>query len=240
MITDVYARIKMRMDKLEIKESKAAKDAGLSADAIRNVRRKLEAGNLNVSFNMNTINALAPVLGTTPAWILDGTGPEDAAAPLVAEESKRPSPNASFPPQHQRFSSTQTVPLLGLSSGGPNGRFILNGSEVARLFCPPMLEGVSDAYAVRVYGTSMEPRFKAGETVWINPHEPVRSGDDVIAQVLRDDDDMPESYIKEFRSRSSKVLRLWQHNPEEGEKNELEFDGDQVFSVHKIVFHAAV
>ncbi|WP_112175405.1 S24 family peptidase [Agrobacterium tumefaciens] len=149
-------------------------------------------------------------------------------------------PNASFPPRFQKFDGDGYVPLLGQSIGGPNGRFILNGSEVGRLFVPPMLEGVEGAYAVRVYGTSMEPRFKAGETVWINPNEPVRAGDDVIVQVVTDEENQRESYIKEFRSQSSKVTRLWQHNPEEGETNEVTFTSSTVFSVHKIVFHATV
>jgi phage repressor protein C with HTH and peptisase S24 domain len=160
--------------------------------------------------------------------------PDEAVAPTATK------PNASFPPRFQKFDGDGYVPLLGQSIGGPNGRFILNGSEVGRLFVPPMLEGVEGAYAVRVYGTSMEPRFKAGETVWINPNEPVRAGDDVIVQVVTDEENQRESYIKEFRSQSSKVTRLWQHNPEEGETNEVTFASSTVFSVHKIVFHATV
>lgn len=105
---------------------------------------------------------------------------------------------------------------------------------------PPMLEGVEDAYAVRVYGTSMEPRYFAGETVWINPHEPVRQGDDVVVQLLTEEENQRESYIKRFISQSSKVTRLHQYNPEEGETHNLTFDSSQVFSVHKIVFHANV
>ncbi len=153
---------------------------------------------------------------------------------------KQPSPNASFPPRYQAFSSDQSLPLLGQTIGGPNGRFILNGTEVGRVFTPPSLEGVEGAYAVRVYGTSMEPRYEAGETVWLNPHEPVRQGDDVVVQILTDEENGRESYIKKFVSQSSRVTRLWQHNPEEGEENELAFDTDKVFSVHKIVFHATV
>ncbi len=162
---------------------------------------------------------------------------DDPDEPVTPTATK---PNASFPPRFQKFDGDGYVPLLGQSIGGPNGRFILNGSEVGRLFVPPMLEGVEGAYAVRVYGTSMEPRFKAGETVWINPNEPVRSGDDVIVQVVTDEENQRESYIKEFRSQSSKVTRLWQHNPEEGETNEVTFSSSTVFSVHKIVFHATV
>ena len=164
-----------------------------------------------------------------------GSPPEESP-----QDFSRSKPNASFPPRYQSFAGDGYIPLLGQTIGGPNGRFILNGAEVGRLFVPPMLEGVEGAYAVRVYGTSMEPRYVAGETVWLNPHEPVRQGDDVVVQLLTDEENGRESYIKRFISKSSKVTRLWQHNPDEGENNELEFDSDKVFSIHKIVFHATV
>ncbi len=105
---------------------------------------------------------------------------------------------------------------------------------------PPMLEGIEDAYAVRVYGTSMEPRYFAGQTVWLNPQEPVRQGDDVVVQIITDEENGRESYIKRFVSRSSKVTRLYQYNPEEGESHDLTFDTETVFSIHKIVFSANV
>lgn len=155
----------------------------------------------------------------------------------VSSSPARPAPNASFPPQFQQFNTTKRIPLMGQSEAGPNGRFIMNGQKIADVFCPPGLENVPDAYAVRVYGTSMEPRYRAGETVWLNPQLPVRAGDDVVVQLkaTADGDDMA-SYIKEFRSRSSKVLRLWQYNPEEGEDSEILIDNGEVFSVHVVVY----
>lgn len=152
-----------------------------------------------------------------------------------------PKPNASFPPRFQRFSQDRSIPVYGQTEAGPNGRFIMNGMKVADVFCPPGLEDVPEAYAVRVYGTSMEPRYRAGETVWLNPRLPVRAGDDVVVQLkAKSDGDEMASYIKEFKSKSSKVLRLWQHNPEEGEPKELDFDADDVFSVHKVVHHSTI
>jgi phage repressor protein C with HTH and peptisase S24 domain len=88
----------------------------------------------------------------------------------------------------------------------------------------------------------MEPRYQAGETVWINPTLPVRQGDDVVAQILGDDEDESgvESYIKQFVSMTAKGLRLKQLNPEDGESEFLEFPQAKVFSVHKVVFHATL
>lgn len=222
-----------RVSELGLKPVTAAQDVGLDRNFIRDLVRgkKATVKSENVDQLAKALRLDAAALARHEMIRLENSH----AAP-----TRRSSPNASFPPRYERFNGDGYIPLLGQSVGGPNGRFILNGAENGRLFVPPMLEGVEGAYAVRVYGTSMEPRFKAGETVWINPYEPVRAGDDVIVQLLTDEENGRESYIKEFRSKSSKATRLWQHNPEEGETNELEFDTDKVFSIHKIVFHATM
>ncbi|MDA5633397.1 MULTISPECIES: S24 family peptidase [Rhizobium/Agrobacterium group] len=153
--------------------------------------------------------------------------------------AKRPPPNASFPPRWQAFSGDVSIPLRGQISAGPNGRFIMNGQDIARVFCPPGLEGVEGAYAVQIQGASGEPRFYHGETAWANPHARFRKGDDVIVQILGDiEDDEVSSYIKRYENQSSEVLRLYQYNPGPGEAHELEFPMEKVFSIHKVVFHA--
>jgi phage repressor protein C with HTH and peptisase S24 domain len=177
---------------------------------------------------------LARALGRSEAWLFGQD--EQSSAGLV---DIAPKPNASFPPRYEKFPDT-AIKILGQTVGGANGRFILNGQEIGRVFAPPDLVGVEGAYAVQVYGTSMEPKFEAGETVWLHPTKPVRAGDYVVAQIYGDDDDVVYSYIKRFVSRSAKVLRLYQLNPDEGEPHELAFDADRVFSVHKIVFQALV
>lgn len=158
--------------------------------------------------------------------------PEDAP-------TRRPTPNASFPPRWQAFPGDVSIPLRGQISAGANGRFIMNGQDIARVFCPPGLEGVEGAYAVQIQGSSGEPRFYHGETAWANPHARVRQGDDVIVQILGDDEaDDISSYIKRYESQSAGVVRLYQYNPGPGEKHELEFPSNKVFSIHKVVFHA--
>lgn len=228
-MTKLQEIVKKRVEELRLKAGPASLAAGLSKgfiyDILRGKKNDVKAENLV---------KLARALRLDPQALSNGEAVPVAQAPSAPES------NASFPPRYQSFTSDGYVPLRGQSVGGPNGRFILNGAEVGRLFVPPTLEGVEGAYAVRVFGTSMEPRFKAGETVWINPHEPVRSGDDVIVQILTDEENQLESYIKEFKSQSAKVTRLWQHNPDDGEENELAFKSEQVFSVHKIVFHATM
>ncbi|HLL28530.1 MAG TPA: S24 family peptidase [Xanthobacteraceae bacterium] len=124
-----------------------------------------------------------------------------------------------------------TVPVYGHAVGGKDGQFILNGNKVTDVLAPPSLTGVPDAYAVYVVGDSMTPRYMPGETVFINPHLPVRKGDYVIAQILGDDGEPPAAYVKRFVSMDDKKLRLEQLNPE----RPFVFDREQVVSVHRIV-----
>lgn len=222
--------VSQRLKEIGLGPVEAANKGGLERTYIRDIVTGKKA-----TVKSDKIGLLAAALDLDPEALArneavpkpGGGGPSAAA----------PKPNASFPPQYQQFDTSRRIPLMGQSEAGANGKFIMNGQKVADVFCPPGLENVPDAYAVRVYGTSMEPRYRAGETVWLNPQMPVRAGDDVVVQLKpKDDGDEMASYIKEFRSRSSKVLRLWQHNPEEGETHELDIDNNDVFSVHVVVY----
>lgn len=78
MLEDVVNRINQRLKAVGLSESAAAKKAGLSADAIRNMRRSVEAGKRESGASTRTLSALAPVLETTAAWLMDGEGDEVA------------------------------------------------------------------------------------------------------------------------------------------------------------------
>ncbi|GGC70512.1 S24 family peptidase [Chelatococcus reniformis] len=188
-------------------------------DALKRGRGKLE-----------NLRKIAVALGRPANWLDD----EGDGAPVTLF---RPEPNATLP-VYQQFPRGR-IPIFGHAAGGADGRFVMNGERVGETFCPPSLEGVEGAYAVYVHGDSMAPRFKAGETVWVNPHLPVRRGDDVVVQLLRssvDDGTPPDAFVKEFVSRGGTTLILYQHNPPEGQDRELRFPEDQVLSVHRIVF----
>src|SRR5690606_25778670 len=66
---------------------------------------------------------LADLLGVTSDWLLNGGELPDIGTTTQTK------PNASFPPRYQAFPQDHSIPLLGQSAGGPNGRFILNGTE---------------------------------------------------------------------------------------------------------------
>lgn len=123
------------------------------------------------------------------------------------------------------------IPAFGHARGGRDGQFVLNGNKVADLLAPPSLASVPDAYAVYVAGTSMEPRYFAGEAVYVNPRLPVRRGDFVVAQIRATEGEPPLAYVKRFVGLDTKTLKLEQLNP----KKALVFPANAVVSVHRIV-----
>ena len=68
--------------------------------------------------------------------------------------------------------SVALIPVYGHALGGKDGEFILNGNQVFEVSAPPGLWHIPDAYAVYGVGESMEPRYFAGETVFVNPRLP--------------------------------------------------------------------
>jgi phage repressor protein C with HTH and peptisase S24 domain len=139
-----------------------------------------------------------------------------------------PRPNAEF---GGGVKIDRWIPVYGQAVGGKDGEFILNGNQVTEVLAPASLSSVPDAYAVYVVGDSMEPRYFAGETVFVNPRQPISRGAFVVAQISAGEEGAPHAYVKRFVSQDSKRLRLEQYNP----KKVLEFPTAKVVSVHRII-----
>lgn len=127
--------------------------------------------------------------------------------------------------------SLALIPVYGHALGGKDGEFILSGNQVSEVSAPPSLSHIPDAYAVYVVGESMEPRYFAGETVFVNPRLPISRGAFVVAQISKGDADEPYAYVKRFVSQDTRRLRLEQYNP----KKTLEFPLSAITAIHRIV-----
>src|SRR6202158_3871896 len=145
-------------------------------------------------------HALAALLGVDEARLRMRGALERASAPPR---------NAAIGPAVQ---ITGRIPLYGQAVGGRDGQFPFNGNRITDIAAPPSLAGVPDAYAVAVVGASMEPRYFAGEMLFVNPRLPVRAGDFVVAQIATAEDEPPEAYVKRFHSKDGKTLKLEQLN----------------------------
>ncbi|MCW7544867.1 helix-turn-helix transcriptional regulator [Aurantimonas litoralis] len=169
-----------------------------------------------------------------PSWLLFGTGKGpsgDASMTMGFTTHLESPPNAVIDPKPVTFDPNEKIPVYGHAVGGSEGQFPLNGNKIEDVLAPPALRGVRNAYGVMVAGDSMEPRYYAGETVYVNPGVSVRRGDFVVAQIRGDDPATPDAYVKRFVRKNVQSLTLSQFNPEQ----ELTFDADRVVSVHRIV-----
>ena len=78
---DVYRRIEERLEATEQSSSGASTRAGLSRDAIRNIRRALDSPERK-GVSTRTLDLLAASLRTTPEWLMRGIGNEQSDATI--------------------------------------------------------------------------------------------------------------------------------------------------------------
>lgn len=192
---------------LNLTQSDVAKAVGVSQQAIE----RIEAG---ATSNPRKIVLIAKVLQTTPDWLLHGQGdePDDQGVPDV--QGVPGVPHAGYLPTGQtidlnsRRTMIRDLPVLGRAAGSETGTMIMEGDPIDWTWRPHNLDKVEDAFAVFVTGLSMEPRYFAGDIVYVHPTRPIRSGRHVLVETRRH-----EGLIKRFDGWSSTHLRLWQYNP---------------------------
>lgn len=165
--------------------------------------------------------------GVNPRWIAYGDGKMDDLSAVIQKNLS----NVGTRRESVRLSSRR-LPVLGQAVAGKDGQFLMNGQVIDDVMCPPGLENVPGAYAVYVVGDSMEPRYRAGEVVFVHPNKPCRRGDYVVVQIKGLDDEPPLGFIKRFEAFTPSVLILAQLNPSQ----EIEFPRKDVVSIHRIVF----
>ncbi len=136
----ILERINKRLDAVGKSATGASKEAGLSEDAIRNLRRAV-ATRKGAGTSTRTIAALAPVLRTTVAWLTDGVGLEEAM-----------------------FASS--VPIVGKGGAGPDGQVLFAHSDGEFGEATALPNATEDTRALIVEGTSLRGMADDGSLVF--------------------------------------------------------------------------
>jgi hypothetical protein len=139
MLRDIVNRIELRLAALGVSATRASSEAGLSQDAIRNMLRRRET-EPEAGVSTVTLQALAPVLKTTAAWLLDATGPEDLEDLLV--------------------------PIIGYVGADPSGRIRFADGQRSGDLVPVPPGGSERAVALEVRGQSMPGFADEGSLVY--------------------------------------------------------------------------
>lgn len=162
----ILDRIEARLKAVGV-SADAASSAAKKPDAIRNMRRAVKSGRRGV--NSETIAALAPVLLTTPSWLLEGAG-EESAGDLRSEDvaallTVRP---------------TKTVKLKGYVGAGSVAHFYALADEDYEEV-PAPLDATDQTIAVEIKGTSFGPLMDS----WLVYYDDVRSPitEDLFGQI---------------------------------------------------------
>lgn len=109
------------------------------------------------------------------------------------------------------------------------------GDTIAHVRRPPGIDADRKVYVVFVVGHSMEPRYRPGDPVFVDPSRPPAIGDDVIIQLAEPDGDGQSritcGMIKTLSRRSASSLELEQYQPALHFKVGMQ----QVASIHRII-----
>ncbi len=177
--------------------------------------------------------ALAPLLGVTANELRErpaGKSEANDNAPRPARRvviARSPSHGGSA-----RTRGGERLPVLGSAEGGSEGHTPWNGDIVDYVPRPANLAGVPQAYAIYVYGTSMEPRYHPGELLYVHPGRPVMAGAYVLVQLRpRSEGETPRAFLKRLVRQTQTKLVLEQFNP----ARQFDVKLSDVASIHRIV-----
>lgn len=112
-----------------------------------------------------------------------------------------------------RSAMPRDVPILGTAWGGESGDFTMNGETGDFARRPPRYAGRDDVFALYVQGTSMEPRYFAGELILLEKRRPPQNGDHVVVELHPGRDGTREAFLKVLVARTGTKIRLQQYNP---------------------------
>jgi len=135
--------------------------------------------------------------------ILDATGePMGGFLALIGERARR--------------GLARKVPLLGYAQAGAEGYFDDAGYPTGTGWDEIEIPTVSDpnAYALRVTGDSMEPVYRKGDILIVEPDAEVKRGDRVVVKTAKG-----EVMAKEVMRRSGRKIDLRSLNPRHADRS---------------------
>ncbi len=137
---------------------------------------------------------------------------------------------ANIIPQQQTISTAHNqMPAYGAVQAGIGFDITNVTSPVEMVNVPDYLENAPSPYAVYVTGDSMEPRFMAGELLYVHPGKPVRKNDYVVIQLQAQDSN--HAIVKRLVKQSSEGLVVEQLS----DTQTRTIPAKDVISVHRVV-----
>lgn len=156
-------------------------------------------------------------LGVSPSYLLSGT-------PEIAVPTKGDLEFSSV--RGVGIGARRDLPVYSAIRGSFDGSEINYHDPVGYTYRPALLDGVKEAAAILLMGDSMEPRYYAGETLLLDPRQPVKIGDFVCVE-LHDH----LAIVKRLVRRTADMLELEQMNP----AATMKLKRSQVVGIYKVI-----
>jgi phage repressor protein C with HTH and peptisase S24 domain len=125
----------------------------------------------------------------------------------------------------------RNVPILGVVVGGQKADFTFDGYTIGYARRPAAIADLANVYAMYVTGSSMDPRFRDGELVYVHRREPA-VGDDVVIQLKPDvDGGSPPGFIKRLVRRNGTHIICEQYKP----AGEIRYEREDILQLDRVI-----
>lgn len=222
---EIGDRIRVRREERQLSQADLGRAVGISQAAVE----KIESGKTRRS---RFLPQLLAHLGLPQALLFEG-------APQADEPAQGSVPNAGpriHLTQQPQKGGRPDLAVRGIALGGKegDGDFQLNGDALQYLERPAGLLNKPNAFAVILRNTSMEPVYKHGWPIFVDPdgRKPV-DGEDVLIELHGESEYEPgPAFIKTLVGRRGGQVHLSQYNPP---PEELRFPADRVKQILRVI-----
>lgn len=180
---------------------------------------------------LKRLKALAALYDVT---IDELTSLKDASAFAEPQAQLRLPANmrAANVPVPARHALPHDVPVLGTAAGShAEGAFQLDSAPIDYVRRPPGLVNARDIYALYIVGDSMEPKYSAGDLVFVHPGRPARIGDAVVVQFVRGAQSDVQAMVAALHKHAGTEVELQKYNP----PAIISLTGCEVHAIHRIL-----
>ncbi len=170
MVATYWERLKPEMDAQGMGISQLASKLGVSYQAVGKVK---DGGAFGTTNNFK----VAKLFNLNPVWLSTGTGPKYLEGSALERSNVAEAP---------ALAASRRLPVVGHVKGGVDG--FLEEMQYAVGHGEGFVEYWTrdpEAYALRVRGDSMSPRYRSGEFIVVTPSIEAQPGTDVVVK-LRD------------------------------------------------------
>lgn len=227
----IAKRVKDRLKELEMSEYAAAKSLGMHYSNIQG----LTAGRVK---KPRYLGELAELLQVNEKWLRTGEGAKEpdeiAKIAQIGLRNQHNQLNELSNPYSQpvvAYDSQRNLPVFGTAAAGADsGAFqIAMGAPIDYVHRPYHLLHNQNSFAIYVEGSSMEPKFEAGDLIFIDTHKAPKPYDYVVVELI-DEYGEREAFVKRYLGKKNNQLICLQYNP----YKERTYPLERIANIHRV------